>query len=304
MLLQVLDSVTGLLGKRTDEPAQWLDTLGEPLQQATLSAFTAGGATGKKVEDFLHGSWYGHPLHPALILAPAGAWVTATVLDLVGAEEGADAAVGFGILASLPAAASGLADWSYTSGKARRLGLVHAVLNTVALGLYTGSWLARKAENRAMGVGLSTLGLGALTISAYIGGDLSYSLGQGVNRIAFSPDVGETSGELQDFKVVARVADLPEGQLAAGEFEADGEKIPLVLLKRGGQVYALNGTCTHMGGPLAEGKLVGDWCVECPWHGSQFDLRDGHVVQSPAAYPQPRFETRIQNGNVEARLAR
>ena len=304
MLLQVLDSVTGLLGKRPDEPAQWLDTLGEQVQQATTTAFSAGGPAGKKVEDFLHGSWYGHALHPALILAPAGAWVTAAVLDLVGPAEGADAAIGFGILASLPAAASGLADWSYTSGKARRLGLVHAMLNTVALGLYTGSWLARKSDNRAMGVGLSTLGLGAVTISAYLGGDLSYSLGQGVNRIAFSPDVGETSDDLGEFKVVAKLADLPEGELASGELDADGEKIPLVLLKRGGLVYALNGICTHMGGPLAEGKLVGDVCVECPWHGSQFDLRDGHVVQSPAAYPQPRFETRVEGGNVEARLAK
>jgi nitrite reductase/ring-hydroxylating ferredoxin subunit len=304
MLLQALGSVTDLIGKSTESQAHWLDSLGEQLQQATTAAFASGGQTGKKVEDFLHGSWYGHALHPALILAPAGAWVTAAVLDLVGAEEGADAAVGFGILSSLPAAASGLADWSYTSGKARRLGLVHALLNTVALGLYTGSWLARKSDNRAMGVGLSTLGLGAVSVSAYLGGDLSYSLGQGVNRIAFSPDVGETSDDLTQFKVVAKAADLPEGQLSSGEFDAGGEKIPLVLLKRGGQVYALNSVCTHMGGPLAEGKLVGEWCVECPWHGSQFDLRDGHVVQSPAAYPQPRFETRIQNGNVEARLAR
>ncbi len=304
MLLQALDSVTGLLGKSTDTQAQWLDTLGEQLQQATLSALSSGGPTGKKVEDFLHGSWFGHPLHPALILGPAGAWVTAAVLDLIGAEEGADAAIGFGILAAVPTAISGMADWSYTSGKARRIGLVHALLNTAALGLYMGSWVARKRNNRAMGAGLSTLGLGAVTVSAYLGGDLSYSLGQGVNRIAFSPDVGETSEKLYEFQAVAKATDLPEGQLAGGEFAAGGERIPLVLLKRGDQVYALNGTCTHMGGPLAEGKLVGEWCVECPWHGSQFDLRDGHIVQSPAAYPQPRFETRIQNGNVEARLAR
>jgi nitrite reductase/ring-hydroxylating ferredoxin subunit/uncharacterized membrane protein len=295
--------VTGALAKGGAGQASWLDSFGESLQQAVTSAFSSG-PTAKKVEDFLHGSWYGHALHPALILAPAGAWTTAAVLDLLGVEEGADAAIGFGILSSVPAAASGMADWAYTSGKTRRTGLVHAMLNTAALGLYVGSYLARKAENRAVGVGLSTLGLGVMTASAYLGGELSYSLGQGVSRIAWSPDVGETSEELGEFKPIAKAADLPENRLAAGEIEVDGEKIPLVLLKREGYVYALNNVCSHMGGPLAEGKLVGEWCVECPWHASRFDLHDGHVVQGPAAYPQPRFETRIRDGTVEARLAK
>lgn len=302
MLLNVIDSLTDFLGNDADKQTKSLDQLGEQLQAATLSLFSTG-PTAKKVEDFLHGSWFGHALHPAMILGPAGAWTTAAVLDLVGVEEGADAAIGFGILASLPAAASGMADWGYTSGKARRIGLLHALLNSGALSLYIGSWLARKNENRAMGVGLSTLGLGVMSVAAYLGGELSYSLGQGVNRIAFSPDVGETSEKLGEFRAVAKLADLPEDTLAEAELDLDGDKIPLVLLKRGGEVYALNGVCTHMGGPLAEGTLVDAWCVECPWHASRFDMRDGRVVQSPAAYPQPRFETRIQDGTVEARLA-
>lgn len=304
MLSQARVSVTDLLGKSGSEQAEWLDSLGERLQESTVALFASRGQAGKRVEDFLHGTWYGHALHPALILAPAGAWVTAALLDAVGIEDGADAAIGFGIVSSLPAAASGMVDWAYTSGKVRRVGLVHALLNSASLVLYGGSWLARKSGSRGLGIGLSTLGLGVMGASAYLGGELSYSLGQGVNRASFRLDVADTSETVGEFRVVAKESDVLEGQLASGEFELDGATFPLVLLKRDGVVHAIDSVCTHLGGPLADGTLVGEWCVECPWHGSQFDMRDGQIVQGPAAYPQPRYETRIANGNVEARLAR
>jgi nitrite reductase/ring-hydroxylating ferredoxin subunit len=66
---------------------------------------------------------------------------------------------------------------------------------------------------------------------------------------------------------------------------------------------AISGTCTHWGGPLAEGKLVSDNgdCVECPWHGSRFSLADGSVQQSPATVPAHVWEARISKGNVEVR---
>ena len=86
--------------------------------------------------------------------------------------------------------------------------------------------------------------------------------------------------------------------------DMNGTKVPLVLMKRGGEVLALNATCSHLGGPLAEGKLVDEWCVECPWHASRFDFRDGSVTRGPAAYPQPKYETRVRDDMVEARLAR
>src|SRR6185312_7004426 len=98
--------------------------------------------------DVLHGSWLGHALHPALVALPIGAWTTSAVLDMVGARKGADTALGLGILASLPTAASGLVDWSYTEGKPKRLGFAHAALNTAALTCYTTSWLARRSGHR------------------------------------------------------------------------------------------------------------------------------------------------------------
>jgi nitrite reductase/ring-hydroxylating ferredoxin subunit len=269
-----------------------------------MSALEDSGESGMRLKDALHGTWLGHALHPALILGPAGSWMTAAILDLVGDQEGAQTAIGFGILASLPAAASGLVDWGYTAGRPRRVGLAHAALNSAALGCYTASWLARKSGHRGFGVLLSTKGLVLMSVSAYLGGEISFALGQGVNRNAWSPEVEDSSDALDDFHPIVSFDDLREGQISAAELEIDGSKIPLVLLRHGREVLALNNVCSHMGGPLAEGRMVDEWCVECPWHGSRFDFRDGEVTRGPAAYPQPKFETRVRDGKVEARVAR
>jgi len=304
MALRLLVRLTELLADGPDPKQPWLEGPAAAVQEAVSGVFEQAGPTGATIKNILHGSWLGHALHPALILPPAGAWTTAAILDFVGDERGADTAIGFGILSSIPAALSGTADWMNTSAKARRLGLVHAALNSAALSCYTLSWLARKGGQRGLGVTLSTAGLSTLVLSGYLGGEISYALGQGVNRNAWSPDVGETSAELDDFKPVAKFADVPEGRLTAAQLEVDGTKIPLVLMKRGKEIFALNGTCSHLGGPLADGRLVDEWCVECPWHGSRFDFRDGDVVNGPAAYPQPRYEIRVRGEMVEARLAR
>jgi len=304
MALRFLQNMTQSLTEALDPRVPWIEERAEQLQRAIGPIFEQSGETGLAIKDALHGTWLGHALHPALILLPAGSWTTAAVLDLAGDAKGADTAIGFGILTSLPAAASGMVDWSYTTGRSRRLGLVHATLNTVALSCYTLSWVARKTGSRGVGVMLSTIGLGTVTVSAFLGGELSYTLGQGVNRLAWSPDVSEQIEEIYDFKPVAKLAEVREGRVTAAEIEVEGQKIPLVLMRRGREVLALNGTCSHVGGPLAEGKLVDEWCVECPWHGSRFDFRDGSTTRGPAAYPQPKFEVRVTGENVEARLAR
>jgi nitrite reductase/ring-hydroxylating ferredoxin subunit len=304
MALRLFDRLTELLANGPNAREPWLDDTAEQLQGALTSVFSEAGENGQAIKDFLHGTWLGHALHPALILLPAGSWTTAAILDVVGDRQGADTAIGFGILTSLPTAASGLADWSYTSGRSRRIGLVHAILNSAALTCYSLSWLARRGGSRGLGVTLSTVGWGTLVVAAYLGGELSYALGQGVNRIAWSPDVSGESEQLDDFKPVVKLDDVREGRLTGAELDVDGKKVPLVLTKHGREVLALNGVCSHLGGPLAEGKLVDEWCVECPWHGSRFDFRDGEVVRGPAAYHQPKYEVRVRDGMVEARLAR
>ena len=81
------------------------------------------------------------------------------------------------------------------------------------------------------------------------------------------------------------------------QVEVDG--VPVLLARtRAGEVCALASTCTHLGGPLAEGSREGD-TVTCPWHGSRFDLRTGAVVEGPAVFVQPRLEARVRDDRIE-----
>src|SRR3954469_15068227 len=100
-----------------------------------------------RLKDLLSGTALGHPAHPMLVTVPIGAWVSVSVLDLLGGKAGRDAArklTAFGALAALPTAATGASDWSDTLGAERRVGLVHALGNYAALGVYGASYLARR----------------------------------------------------------------------------------------------------------------------------------------------------------------
>ncbi len=102
-------------------------------------------ASARQLKDFLHGTWLGHPLHPALTDVPIGAWACMALLDTVGQEDAADATLAIGILGALPTALAGAVDWTETGGSVRRTGLVHGLLNTVALGCFVGSLAARRS---------------------------------------------------------------------------------------------------------------------------------------------------------------
>lgn len=289
-----INTVARLFDDFVESEAPLLDAWGEQVQSLLGTVLTRGGETALRTKDFLNGVWVGHPLHPALVSVPIGAWTAGVLLDLTGNEEAADAVLGVGILASLPTAASGVADWADTADKPRRLGVIHALLNTGALGLLSGSWLARRTGQRGLGVSLSTLGWGIVLASGWIGGEMSYRLGTNVNRNAFATPV-------RDFHVAARLADVKDNQITPAEITVDGQKVSLVLLKQGPSVLALSGVCSHWGGPLGEGTLQDGACVQCPWHGSVFRFQDGGVEHGPATAAVPVFETRLRDGNVEVR---
>jgi nitrite reductase/ring-hydroxylating ferredoxin subunit len=278
-----------------DRQQEWLDPLAEELQGRLTSLLEQGGPSARRVKNFLNGTWLGHPLHPVLTDAALGAWFTGALLDLFGSRRGADTAHAIGVVAALPTAAAGLADWHDLGGKQRRTGMAHALVNGGALVCFIGSLMARGSGRRALGIGLSTAGLTLASGAAYLGGELVFAHGTQVDRNAWNP---ETEG----WQVAARADELSPGQLSRGEIEVDGQKLPLVLLKQGQRVLAIGAVCAHQGGPLQEGRLEGEQCVVCPWHGSTFDLEDGSIVHGPAAYPQPCYETRQRDGNVEVRL--
>jgi nitrite reductase/ring-hydroxylating ferredoxin subunit len=82
---------------------------------------------------------------------------------------------------------------------------------------------------------------------------------------------------------------------------ADG--VAILLVKRGGRIFAITETCPHLGGPLSEGKLVGD-AIQCPWHNSELALDDGHVVNGPTTFPARCFDVRVRDAHIEVRYTR
>lgn len=157
-----------------------------------LGATASGMIRNRWVDDALRGSWLGHALHPLLTDFPLGAWQSASFLDLFGgriAHRPAQRLVGYGVLAAVPTAASGLAEWRATSGGARRVGVVHAAVNTAAMVLYTSSWLARRRGRHGLGVGLGVGGGLLATAGGYFGGHLTL-----VSKVATAdPGFGPTA---------------------------------------------------------------------------------------------------------------
>jgi nitrite reductase/ring-hydroxylating ferredoxin subunit/uncharacterized membrane protein len=244
------------------------------------------------VKNALSGTWLGHRFHPLLVPLPIGFWSGALIFDLIAtrrARWAADVLVGSGIAAAVPTAAAGLSDWADAEPEGRRVGLVHLSCNTLALVCYSASLVARLLGRRKTGVGLGLAGAAAISAGGYLGGHLSYVQGVGVERRRFA-------GGPKEWTAVLDAAELAEG--APRVVRADDTEI--LLVREGNRLYALWASCTHEGGPLAEGSFA-DGCVTCPWHGSTFRLADGHVVRGPAAASQPVYEARVTDGKVEVR---
>src|SRR5438067_1291978 len=96
-----------------------------------------------------------------------------------------------------------------------------------------------------------------------------------------------------DLKEGISIDDLADGAMVGGH--ADGEAV--LLVRRGGEIHAIGGTCTHYGGPLAEGLVVGD-TVHCPWHHACFDLRSGEALRAPALNPVDVWDVQRRDGRV------
>ena len=284
---------TNTLARLTDQPA--LDTLANPLSQAIRGAYEAAGPAGQRAKNALHGVWLGHPLHPVFTDLPLGAWTTGLVLDAVAARNrdgatarAADVAIAVGLAGAAAAAVTGLTDWSETSGRSRRTGLVHGLLNIAATTLYATAYILRKNGSRAPGQTCALAGYGVAVGAAWFGGDLVYAQRIGVTHAAVDGP--------ESFTAVARAEDVPENTMKrVRKDDAD-----LLLARKHGRVCALAHPCAHMGGPLSEGTLK-DASVVCPWHGSEFDLADGHVINGPATQNQPCLDVRERAGEIEVK---
>jgi nitrite reductase/ring-hydroxylating ferredoxin subunit len=192
------------------------------------------------------------------------------------------------VLSAVPTALSGLADWSDTSGRTRRVGIAHALLNSAGLVAFTLSWRARRRGHHGRGLLFTVAGSAAVNVAASLGGHLVYRTGTGVDVNAFEHGPkGWTplDGSLE-----------PVSDLDGGYATAAGE--PLLVSWAAPEWHAIGARCSHRGGPLQEGT-VANGCVTCPWHQSRFRLDDGAIVDGPAAAPQPNYSVREVDGQLE-----
>lgn len=158
-------------GVRAIEGAAGLDRVADAGQRALGVLDGAPRLVGA-----LRGDALGHALHPLLTDLPLGAWMSATVLDLTGhggVRPAARVLLGTGLLGALPTAATGMVEWRATSDRPRRVGVAHAALNTLALGLYCGSLAARRRGRGGAGIALALAGGALTTAGGYLGGHLS-----------------------------------------------------------------------------------------------------------------------------------
>jgi nitrite reductase/ring-hydroxylating ferredoxin subunit/uncharacterized membrane protein YtjA (UPF0391 family) len=272
-----------------DAQAGWARPLGDFNRRWLAAIYDRIGP----LKDLAHGRWLGHPLHAATTDIPIGALTITVVLDLLNQRSGADVALVVGILFMVIAALTGAADYTDTDGTALMRATVHSVLMVVALVLYLVSLALRTGDpaDRTVPVVLSIVAYLVLTAGAYVGGDVVYVLGNMVDRHAF----GGRGTKWQPLNL-GGVTEIP--QLTPIRAMAGANKV--LLVREGDTIHAMHEVCAHAGGPLAEGAIV-DGCIECPWHGSRFELANGRARRGPTVYDQPRYEVRTGAAGYEVR---
>jgi nitrite reductase/ring-hydroxylating ferredoxin subunit/uncharacterized membrane protein len=253
-----------------------------------------------------------HPIHPMLVVLPLGLFLGSWIFDLIGKATNNEllwAASYYcaiaGIVGGFCAAIPGLIDWISVvppRSSAKNRGLLHGSLNTLVLVAFIIIAVRRysaTAEPGAFELGLMTISVIVLGISGWLGGTLTYRNQIGVDhRYANSGAWKERT--LDNWKRPAlNQSELSEGQMML--VRVGDERVVVGRCPEG--IVAFSDHCTHKGGPLSDGALVG-CTVQCPWHGSQFDVHSGRVVAGPASSKIDVYETEVRSGEVYVKLKR
>jgi nitrite reductase/ring-hydroxylating ferredoxin subunit/uncharacterized membrane protein len=258
-------------------------------------------------------SFKGHPIHPALIPFPfafltgaflfhaAGVlfnreplWVTGSHLALAG------------VAAALLAAVPGAIDYFRTvppqsTGKARAT--KHGLTNLLATTLFAISFLTRP-DTGAPGVvnlGLEAIGVVLLMIAGWMGGTLAYRNQIGVDHRYANAGKWKQESVSSDASgrvTVARADELEPNQMKL--VEIDGQRVVVARTEDG--YVAFEDRCPHRGGSLAGGSMM---CgtVQCPWHGSQFDVRSGELRAGPAESRVTTWPVEVRGNDVQLMFA-
>lgn len=168
------------------EEAESLDGPAQALAPHIDTAFGSGTRG-----SLLRGEWLGHALHPLLTDVVVGSWTSASLLDVLGGARWSPPAqrlIAVGLLAAGPTAWTGWAEWSQVGQREKRVGLVHAVNNGLAAGVYAASYVARRRGNPRAGAALGLAGLAVSSVGAYLGGHLASARKVSSRHPAFAGD--------------------------------------------------------------------------------------------------------------------
>ncbi len=257
----------------------------------------------------------GHPLHAMLIVFPVAFIFATLVADAVGLLAGWRGAWSAGAYLSLAAVASGLVaavpglvDYLLvvppdSSGKKRATW--HLAVNATALACFALGWAFRDWRSLEPGylvLLLELAGVVLVSCGGWLGGTLVYRNQIGVDhRYAQAGKWSEQDIEAAPTQAitVAAAEELKVGQMKL--LHVGGRRIVLARTEQGH--VAFDDHCPHRGGSLADGALV---CgtVQCPWHGSQFDVHDGTVKAGPADRPIRTYAVEQTGGQVRLVLPR
>lgn len=252
-----------------------------------------------------------HPIHPMLVAFPIGLWIASWVFDILGSVRGSTylwaasfyCAI-FGIVGAVLAAVPGAIDWLTVvppNSSAKKRGAIHGILNVLILVAFIVIVFRRgSATNPDDGseLTISTIAIIALGFSGWLGGTLAYRNQIGVDRrYAGAGQLKERTLDSWD-RPVCHQSELGDGQVMLAKI--GNERVVVARCSEG--MVAFSDHCTHKGGPLSDGALIG-CTVQCPWHGSQFDVRNGRVVAGPAGAKITTYDVDIRAGEVYVKPA-
>ena len=253
----------------------------------------------------------GHPLHPILVSFPIAFFTGSLLFDLAGwITANIDlwqisywlqiTGVAFALLAAIP----GAIDYFFTvppKSTAKKRATKHALINIGTVILFFSIWLYRRNSDASIYiiVPLEIAGVVFLGIAGWMGGTLVYRNQIGVDpRYAYAGKWKEKYfKDSSDLIEVAAMDELKPNQMQL--LHVNGKRI--VLAKTQDNYVAFDDQCTHRGGSLAGGSMM---CgqVQCPWHGSQFDVSSGHVKAGPAKEKINSYTVTETDGKVFLKL--
>jgi nitrite reductase/ring-hydroxylating ferredoxin subunit/uncharacterized membrane protein len=248
----------------------------------------------------------GHPIHPMLIAFPLALWTTSLIFDLIGMglnrpilwAAGFYAIIG-GIVGAAFAAIPGIIDWFAVvppNSSAKTRGLIHGSINTIVLVLFVVEAVRRGSPTAIpdrLSIVLSVVGVALISYSGWLGGTLVYRNQIGIDHRYAGAGIWKERMISDWTRPICNVGELAQGQMMLASIA--GERV--VIGKCPDGIIAFSDRCTHKGGPLSDGVLIG-CAVQCPWHGSQFDVHTGRVISGPAEKQIKTYATRIHDGEV------